>query len=183
MEEYSELTEILSAAESENINSLSDVFSSVSKVPIIVGALFLLLFFFLMVKYVKKEKAKTSQSMTKEINAYLSGFGGESFDSYKYSGILSFSGDSIMYTRGQRTAVFPVYISKETDLAECLVEPWFENRNYNGREAQILLRDIEHYLLAEKICKKVNIISDEEYEEKYSYEDTENEENYYKENF
>ena len=94
-------------------------------------------------------------------------------------GNVSVSYNGVTYSRGNRHAVFDITIDKETVLAPCLVEEWFENRNYNSREADIILRDIQSYLLENNFCKKVKIVSDEDYETQEAadeYEDFEEDE-------
>ena len=146
----------------ENINAeeLAEIISQqkwIIIIPLILSIVFAIFF----IRAMKKRSVKSRERLHREINDYMQ-IGVP--QTYVYGGAISVSYDTVAYTRGNRKAFFEIPIDKETILAPCLVDVWFENRNYNGREANLILRDIQHYLLENKICKKVTIVTDEEYE-------------------
>lgn len=109
----------------------------------------------------KKRSARNKERLHQEISEYMKV---GQVDTYKPSGLISVSCDSVTYTRGNRGVVFDIPIEKDTVLAPFMVDEWFEGRNYNGREANTIIEDIKRYLLENKICKTVTIVSDEEYD-------------------
>lgn len=135
-------------------------------IPLILFVVFAIFF----VRAMKTRSVKSKERLHREINGYMQ-IGVPQI--YTYGGLVTVSYDSITYTRGNRKATFDIPVDKETILAPCLVDAWFENRNYNGREANSILNDIQHYLLENKICKKVTIVTDEEYEALANEQETE----------
>lgn len=126
-------------------------------IPLILSIIFIALF----LRTMKKRSLKSKERIHREISEYMQ-IGTP--QTYVYGGTISVSYNGISYTRGNRRAIFDIPVEKETILAPCLIDVWFENRNYNGREANSILNDIQHYLLENKICKKVTVVTDEEYE-------------------
>ena len=141
---------------------------SQNKWVIIICLILMLVFFVLFIISMKKHSRKSRERLHNELQDY---FNYEHQEPYNYGGRVSVSYNNVTYTRGNRSAVFEIPIEKETILAPCLVDAWFENRNYNGREANNILNDIKNYLLENKICKKVLIVDDNEYLENNDYEE------------
>ena len=106
------------------------------------------------------QKKKRKKSFRDELNGYL-----YRPEEHQYSGTVSIFRNQIQYSRGNRSTSFDIQIEKETILAPFMVDPWFENRNYNYREALLILNDISHYLKTNKYCKSVTITTDEAYED------------------
>ena len=112
-----------------------------------------------MLLMIKKSSKSVKQSYGDEIRSYL-----KPVEVHTYTGFITVTLQGVTYSRNGRGVTFDIPIDKETILAPFMVDPWFENRNYNGREANMILADIEKYLKDNKICRKVTIVSDEEYE-------------------
>lgn len=146
--------------ESVNYEELASALAS-QKWIIIIPLILFLIFIFVFARAANKESKKRREQLHREISGYMQM--GQP-QTHTYSGSVSVSYDTVTYTRGNRSAIFNICINKKTILAPCLVDEWFKNRNYNGREANIILKDIERYLLDNKICKSVKIVDDDEYE-------------------
>lgn len=144
-----------------DVEQLGDVIAA-SKWTIIISLIMCIVFAVLFTRAMKKRSQKSREALHQELESYFNI--GQS-QSHIYSGTVSIDYDSVVYIRGNRKAIFDIPIGKETILAPCLVDVWFENRNYNGREANTIISDIQHYLLENKICKKVTVVTDEEYED------------------
>lgn len=144
-----------------DVEQLGDIIAA-SKWAIIIPLILGLLFAVLFTRAMKKRSQKSREALHRELESY---FNMGQPQSYIYGGTVSIDYDSVTYIRGNRKAIFDIPIEKETILAPCLVDVWFENRNYNGREANTIISDIEHYLLENRICKKVTVVTDEEYED------------------
>ena len=147
-----------------------------NKWAIIIPLIIMIIFLFFFTRSMKKQIAKSKERLHRELMDYT-----QMGQTIKRTpgGNVSVSYNGVTYSRGNRHAVFDITIDKETVLAPCLVEEWFENRNYNSREADIILRDIQSYLLENNFCKKVKIVSDEDYETQEAadeYEDFEEDE-------
>ncbi len=131
----------------------------------------ILLLFIIFVVWMKKatKKIYKKNSFRDELMSYAQGH-----EKHEYSGNVSVNTNGITYSRGNNSKLFKIPIQKETYLAPFMVDDWFENRNYNHREAEIIIKDISQYLIDNKICKSTHILSDEEYEEMfYESEDVE----------
>lgn len=146
----------------ENIRTedIAEIISQ-QKWMIIIPLILFIVFAIFFIRAMKKRSVKSRERLHREINDYMQ-IGAP--QTYTYGGLVTVSYGSITYARGNRNATFDIPVDKETFLAPCLVDVWFENRNYNEREADSILSDIQHYLLENKICKKVTIVTDEEYE-------------------
>lgn len=147
---------------SENI-STEEVLSVIGdqKWSLIIFGIILIVFLAAFSHTMKKRSVKSKERLHQELSEYMK-IG--QVDTYKPSGLISVSYNSVTYTRGNRGAVFDIPIEKDTVLAPFMVDEWFEGRNYNGREANVIIEDIKRYLLENKICKTVTIVSDEEYD-------------------
>lgn len=147
---------------SENINA-ENVISLIGeqKWTLLLFGVIFIVFIVVFFHTAKKRSAKSKERLHREISEYMK-IG--QVDTYKPSGLISVSYNSVTYTRGNRGAVFDIPIEKDTVLAPFMVDEWFEGRNYNGREANIIIEDIKRYLLENKICKTVTVVSDEEYD-------------------
>lgn len=133
---------------------------SQNKWAIIIPLIIMIVFLFFFGRSMKKQSAKSKERLHRELMDFAQM--GQTVKRTQ-GGNVSVSYDGITYSRGNRRAVFDISIDKETVLAPCLVDDWFKDRNYNSREADIILRDIQNYLLENNFCKKVSIVSDDDY--------------------
>lgn len=132
---------------------------------LIIGPLLLILaLIILLIINSKKNRVKQRESIHKELTDYVQMFIPP--EPRIYSGSISVGYDDITYSRGNRSVKFDIPVLKVTKLYLSDVNPWFEGRNYNEREAYTILEDIKDYLIKNKFCKTVEI-SDEEEEEEY----------------
>lgn len=163
----------ITTALSESVSDISvspeeipDILSSVwqeSGLTIIVSLILLILSAIFIVRNMRKSKA--GNSFRNEIREYTK-------EKYVYSGNVCVTRNGISYSRGNRSVVFDIPIDRVTYLAPWMVDEWFNERNYNAREALIVLADIAEHLRTSNLCKTVNIISDEEYEKLVGEEDS-----------
>lgn len=141
------------------MSDLLGAFGSANKLPILISLILLLILIIMIVRSFKGSNKK--DSLKREINYYLNN---SHNNTHVYSGNVSLTMNGIRYQRGNRSNCFEIPISKTTYLAPFMIDPWFENRNYNEREANRILDDISYYLTTQKIVKNAIILSDEEYD-------------------
>lgn len=154
----------LKEIESEDLSDIIPIVLEESGVTIVLSFILFVIF----IIFVKRSTKKTNtvDNLKKEISGYMT-----SVEKHNYSGNILVLSNGISYSRGNKIIVFDIPIEKDTFLAPFMIDDWFQDRNYNQREANIILSDISHYLKESGMCKNVNIISDEEYEEKFNTEE------------
>lgn len=150
----------------ENIESMGEVIGSM-KGPIaiysIIGVLLLIILFLICRKTSKKNKELSRKEMT----YYLDNVFNWAEPKKTLSGHITCYGDIINYSRGNRKAEFKIIVMPETFIAPCVIQNWFNGRNYNKREEDTILNDIKMYLEDNRYAKTVTILSDEEYNLQY----------------
>jgi len=120
----------------------------------------LILVIILIIILIKNNKTKKKRPTFKdELQGYVN-----AAQKHQYSGFVTLSTQGISYSRGNNKIIFDIPIEKNMFLAPFMVDDWFVNRNYNYKEAEIILSDISTYLTENRVCKSVKILSDEEYE-------------------
>lgn len=142
-------------------DSIADAFStafSESGTAMIVALVIITLLIVIIFKSSKKKSGM--QNVKEEISGYI-----KSSEPHKYNGNVRILPEGISYSRGSRNIIFSIKVDKNTVLAPFMVDDWFANRNYNQREAVLILEDISWYLKENGFCKSVSIISDEEFED------------------
>lgn len=136
----------------EELNSpeqWGDLFSKLPKFPLTIALILLIIVIILNCRVIKKRKIKNKYRLQNEINDYLS-IGQK--QTYRYSGNVAITSSGISYSRGNKRILFDIPISDETVLNYGMIQKWFENRNYNAREADYILEDIRHFLIENKYC-------------------------------
>lgn len=149
-------------------DSLADAFSiafSESGAAMIVALVIITLLIVIIFKSSKK-KSRT-QNLKEEISGYI-----KRPEPHRYNGNVRVLSDGISYSRGNRNVTFNIKVDKNTVLAPFMIDDWFANRNYNQREAVLILEDISWYLKENGFCKSVSIVSDEEFEDADETEST-----------
>lgn len=158
----------------ENINNINEVIEPM-KGPIaiysIIGIILLIVLFIFLRKISKKNKELSKREMT----YYIDNAFNWTSSKEKPSGNIYCNGNSLRYSRGNRSTEFNIIISKDTFIAPCLIQDWFIGRNYNRREEEAILNDIKTYLEDNRYAKTVTIISDEEYELQFDNSENYNE--------
>ena len=148
----------------DSLNQLSEAFSNgqgVTAIILIVVTLTLIIPLFLSIK---KTNKKNRDITRKEIQGYYEDFVARN-ETYVPSGIVSYSNNNLIYSRGEKSITIKIPIEKITYICPDLISEWFENRNYSEKEETRILKDIQRYLTENRICKQVYIISDEAYYE------------------
>lgn len=149
-----------SLVDSVSGDSIADAFSmafSEGGVTMIVALVIITLLIVIIFRSSKK-KSRT-QNIKEEISGYI-----KSSEPHRYNGNVRVLPEGISYSRGNRSITLSIKVNKSTVLAPFMVDEWFANRNYNQREAVLILEDISWYLKENGFCKSVSIISDEEFE-------------------
>lgn len=137
--------------------AVSTAFSESGYVMLISLALLIILIAFV---FRNRKKRNTKQALSDEIRSYFTR------EEHRYCGNVCILQNGISYSRGNKSVAFPnVKVTKETYLAPWMVEEWFENRNYNAHEAELIISDIANYLKTANVCKKVTVLTDEQYDE------------------
>lgn len=164
-EEYLDENVVENIDENEVFNaisneSVSDAFLTAFSENGVVMIVALIIIVLLIVIFLKSSKKKSrTQDIKNEIKGYII-----RPEPHKYSGNINILHNGIQYSRGNKRVTFDIKIDKNTILAPFMIDAWFENRNYNQREALLILQDISHYLSDSRLCKSVSIVSDEEFE-------------------
>lgn len=145
-----------------NIDELSEVLSTI-KGPVAVYSvigIFLLIFLFM---FLRKEGKKSKELSRREMTYYLDNAFNWAEAPKKFSGNIIYNGDSVSYSRGNRTSEFKIFVEPETVIAPCMIKEWFFGRNYSKREEDTILNDIKLFLEENRYANSVLIISDKEY--------------------
>ena len=141
---------------------LSEIINQ-SKWFIIIPIILIILLVVILLRHSKKNRYKKNEALKAEVRDYLSMF--ETPTTYTYSGAVSLGLNSLFYSRGHKIVEFDIKIERNTTLYLSDVDPWFEGRNYNEREAIKILNDIKQFLITNKHCKNVEIITEEQEED------------------
>lgn len=152
IQDYSDIGDLSSIPIGEILKNTS----ALSVFTTILCLIFLIIFIVVAIK--SRNKRKREHPFSTELRSYLPK------EKHTYSGTVLLTRSGVSYTRGNSYCGFEIPISKRTYLAPKLVDPWFNNRNYNLREAYVILEDIQSYLLDNGICREVKIVEDNEYD-------------------
>lgn len=145
-----------------DVNELSELLGTI-KGPVAVYSvigIFLLIFLFM---FLRKEGKKSKELSRREMTYYLDNAFNWAETPKKLSGNIVYNGNLVLYSRGNRTSEFKIFVEPETIIAPCMIKEWFSGRNYNRREEETILNDIKFFLEENKYANSVLIISDKEY--------------------
>ena len=121
---------------------------------LIIGAVFFLIN--------KKHKYNKKDTLKEEISLYKNQIGNYFEPENRIAGNISIINNKIKFSRGNRSVLFDIPIERITYISPDKIAPWFEGRNYNYKEEQIIISNIKTYLLNNKICAKVIIKENED---------------------
>lgn len=121
---------------------------------LIIGAVFFLIN--------RKHKYNKKDTLKEEISLYKNQVGNYFEPENRIAGNISIINNKIRFSRGNRSVLFDIPIERITYISPSKIAPWFEGRNYNQNEEQIIMENIRKYLITNRYCSKVIFKEDEE---------------------
>lgn len=110
----------------------------------------------------RKHRYSKKDLFKQEISQYKGSFGEYFEPTKRVAGNVSIMGGKVIFTRGNKTVAFDIPIERITYISPSKIAPWFEGRNYNQNEEQIIMENIREYLITNRCCSKVIFKEDEE---------------------